>query len=61
MCDCYKRGQAIRRGVSSLANGNVKAVVTAAAYVGRSMARDVQSGALKSAALNRLAQIRKPR
>lgn len=61
MCNCKQRGQAIRRGAVSLAHGNVKATVAAAAYVGRSMARDVQSGALKSAALNRLAQLRKPR
>ena len=61
MCDCNKRGQAIRRGAASLAKGNVKAAVNAAAFVGRSMARDVQSGALKAAALNRLAQMRKPR
>ena len=56
-CKCNERRQAIGRAVVAVANGDGKAVVAAAAYVGRTVAQDVQSGALKQAALQNLARL----
>jgi len=55
---CEERRKAIAAGVSSAARGNVRAAVTAGAFVARTIAQDARSGALRAAAANQLAQMR---
>jgi hypothetical protein len=61
MCGCLKRGQAIVRAATSVVRGDLKRAGTSAAYVGKSLARDLGNGSLRAAAAARLAQMRKPR
>lgn len=55
---CAQRAQAIKRGVSAAVRGDVKAATGAAAFVGRTLAQDARSGALRTAAAAQLAQLR---
>lgn len=55
---CEQRRQAIAAGAKSIARGDVKAAAASAAYVGRTLAQDARSGALRQAASNQLAQLR---
>lgn len=54
---CEERRKAIAAGVASAARGNVKGVAASAAYVTRTLAQDARSGALRTAAANRLSQL----
>lgn len=58
-CRCNQRGQAISKGASALARGNLAGAGKAAAYVGRTLAQDVRSGDLQRAARQRLADLRR--
>ena len=57
-CRCNERGAALKAAAASAVRGNVKAASQSLAYVGRTMAQDVRSGAIKAAATARLAQLR---
>lgn len=57
-CRCNERAQAILRGVSAVARGDVKGAVKPAAYVARTLVEDARSGALRAAAAQKLAVIR---
>jgi hypothetical protein len=57
-CRCNERKAAMSRGVSALARGDAKAAATSAAYVGRTLAQDARSGALRTAAASQLSRLR---
>jgi hypothetical protein len=55
---CAQRRDAISKGVSAAVRGDVKAVASAGAFVGRTLAQDARSGALRTAAAANLASLR---
>ncbi len=57
-CRCNERKQAIMRGVSAAVRGDAKGAVQSAAYVSRTLIEDARSGALRTAAAERLASLR---
>jgi hypothetical protein len=57
-CRCNERKQAIVRGVSAVARGDVKGAAVSAAYVSRTLVDDARSGALRAAAARKLATMR---
>ncbi|MBR2117682.1 MAG: hypothetical protein IJ935_03215 [Afipia sp.] len=57
-CRCNERGRALVSAASSIARGQVKVAGQNMAFVGRTLVQDVRSGALKSAATARLAQLK---
>jgi hypothetical protein len=57
-CKCNERRQAIGRAVVAVTRGDLKTAATSAAYVGRTLAQDAQSGALRQAAMQNLARLR---
>jgi hypothetical protein len=57
-CRCNERGKALSSAASAVARGNMQSAGKSLAYVGRTLTQDVRSGAIKTAAANRLAQMR---
>ncbi len=57
-CRCNERKQAIVRGVSAAARGDVQGAASSAAYVVRTLVEDARSGDLRAAAAARLASMR---
>ncbi|WP_315792423.1 MULTISPECIES: hypothetical protein [unclassified Bradyrhizobium] len=57
-CRCNERKQAIVRGVSAAVRGDAKGAAQSAAYVSRTLIEDARSGALRTAAAERLASLR---
>lgn len=58
-CRCKERGQALSSAAAALARGQVRGAGERLAFVGRTLAQDARSGALKEAAAARLAQMRR--
>lgn len=57
---CEERRKAIAAGAASAMRGNVKGAAVQAAFVARTLAQDTRSGALRTAAAQRLAQLTNP-
>ncbi|WP_316235479.1 hypothetical protein [Bradyrhizobium sp. SZCCHNR1085] len=57
-CRCVERTQAIATGAAALARGDLKTLAEKAAFVGRTLAEDARSGALRQAAQQQLARIK---
>lgn len=57
-CRCKERTQAISRGLSAAVRGDVNALAKSAGYVARTLSQDARSGALRTAASNKLALMR---
>jgi hypothetical protein len=56
-CRCNERKQAIVRGMSAAVRGDAKSVAGAAGFVARTLREDARTGALRTAATARLAQL----
>lgn len=54
---CAQRGQAITRGAAAAVRGDIRTAASSAAFVGRTLAQDARSGALRQAASAKLAQL----
>lgn len=57
-CRCNERKKAISRGMAAAVRGDAKSVARAAGFVTRTLSEDARSGALRTAASNKLAQLR---
>lgn len=57
-CRCKERQQAIASGAAAAVRGDMKAVAQSAAFVSRTLVQDARSGALRTAANTKLAQLR---
>ncbi|MDQ2080490.1 hypothetical protein RA307_09885 [Xanthobacteraceae bacterium Astr-EGSB] len=57
-CHCKERTQAIVRGASALARGDLRTVATSAGYVARTAVQDARTGALRTAAASQLARLK---
>jgi hypothetical protein len=57
-CRCAERRQAIGRAAGAVMQGRFGAAARQAAFVGRTLAGDVRSGALRASAQQQLARLR---
>jgi hypothetical protein len=58
-CRCNERRTAIKQAAQQLARGNLRVAGQQAGFVARTLVQDARSGALRQAAQQRLATLRK--
>ncbi len=57
-CRCQERAASLRRAISDIARGDLRALGREASFVGRTFREDARSGALARAALQRMTLLR---